>query len=253
MAMLTGVKLTWTDTNDFEDGFKLYRSLTPFDKDNLPAVYETLPPNTEQYVDTEVDEDTTYYYMLSTYVGGKEEFFPATVNIRIDVAPGPVGTPTEGGYVIGTITLDGSYGVDEGTYAIIAAPKAAEVSRIWKNVNTDTPNTSDKKDGLANTYAMIVANQQAPSVIVHAAANYCADYRGAGYSDWYLPSEDELYLMYANRRSLADLQISDSNYWSSTQTSASNAQVVYMFNGARFTNGKSYSYLVRPVRRIRIS
>ena len=253
MAELIGVKLTWVNPNDFGDGIKLYRSLTPFDQNNLPAVYKTLDIDTESYVDTDVDKDTTYYYMVSTFVGDRQVFYPASVNIRVDAGIGPVGTPTEGGYVIGTITLDGSYGVDEGTYAIIAAPKAAEVSKKWKNVTTNTPNTSDTKDGLANTYAMIVANQQTPSVIAHEAANYCADYRGSGYSDWYLPSKDELHLMYINRLSLAELELTGSYYWSSTQGNATNAWCENMSNGNQLSNYKTTAYLVRPVRRIKIS
>src|SRR5690554_1162378 len=134
MAALVGVKLQWENKNTFEDGVRIYRSLMPFDKNSLPEIYKELPPGTNQYIDSDVLENTTYYYMISTFVGNKEVFTPNIENVRISVAPGPIGTLTEGGVVIGYMTLDSTYGVDEGEYAIIMALAAGESGTIrWKS------------------------------------------------------------------------------------------------------------------------
>jgi len=252
MAVLTGIKLTWEDKNDFEAGFKLYRSLTPFDQNNLPAVLVDLPPNTQQYIDTDVLENTTYYYMLSTYVAGKEVFTPNIESISVDQSPGPIGTATEGGYVIGHITLDASYGVDEGTYAIVMAPASAEANVSWKNSTTDTPNTSDLNDGLSNTYACISANSDITPIVTHPAAQHCVNYEGGGYTDWYLPSKNELNLARINRNELSALAMTGSYYWSSSQATASTAWNQHMINGNQTSESKTATYRVRPVRRLKI-
>ena len=62
--------------------------------------------------------------------------------------------------------------------------------------------------GKANTALILAVDANAP------AAKACADYRGGGYDDWFLPSEDELYEMY---RARTHLGISSGSFWSSSQ------------------------------------
>ena len=77
------INLSWTDINSGtiqEDGFRLYRSDTPFTSAILPAILVTLPPDTEQYSDTTAPE-TTVYYMLETYKSGLPNRFTPLITI----------------------------------------------------------------------------------------------------------------------------------------------------------------------------
>ena len=66
--------------------------------------------------------------------------------------------------------------------------------------------------GNANTNA-IIASQGAGSY----AAEACADLVSGGYSDWYLPSADELKLLYANIAIYAGMNVA-TRYWTSSET-----------------------------------
>ena len=76
---------------------------------------------------------------------------------------------------------------------------------------------------------------------------------GAG---WYLPSVDELVLLWHNRyyvnktaRAISSTLLSSTaGYWSSTETSASNAFYLYFYNGATDANGKTTTFSVRALR-----
>jgi hypothetical protein len=69
--------------------------------------------------------------------------------------------------------------------------------------------------GDANTTAII--NAQGNTGIY--AAKLCRDYRGGGFTDWYLPSKDELNKLYLNRAQIGGLSTDPYGlfYWSSTE------------------------------------
>ena len=245
---LNGNKLTWLDTNQGEYGYRIYRATSSFTESNLPPVYATVPPGTEEYLDTDVESGTTYYYRVSAFVSDKEVFAPNLAIVVVNYIPNNIGDAVFGGYYAGNVTLP------SGTYAIIFAPKAAEhAGRGWKNSATSTTGTSSTTDGMANTNAMIAANSATTPVVTHPAAEHCVAYDGGGYNDWYLPSKDELNLYWLNRSELTALNMVANNYWSSTEPSANYAWCQYMGNGSQDQGLKTNSYLVRPVRRIKIS
>ena len=81
------------------------------------------------------------------------------------------------------------------------------------------------------------------------AARKCLDYEYRGYDDWYLPSKDELNLMYENLHrnglgSFADY----SYYWSSSEDNAFNAWTQYFDDGMQDYNSRFSVFRVRPVR-----
>ena len=55
------------------------------------------------------------------------------------------------------------------------------------------------------------------------AAQVCNDLTEGGYSDWFLPSQSELRLMYTNLKVFGVGGFADNFYWSSSETSASSA------------------------------
>mgnify|MGYP000113811897 CR=1 FL=1 len=78
------------------------------------------------------------------------------------------------------------------------------------------------------------------------AARRSGDLVEGGYSDWYLPSKDELNKLYINRVAIGNFASDD--YWSSTEASDVNASIQSFVNGAQGTSNKSSFYYVRSVR-----
>ncbi len=78
------------------------------------------------------------------------------------------------------------------------------------------------------------------------AAKTCYELVLNGYSDWYLPSLDELNLMYINQAAIGGF--STFGYWSSTQVSATTAYYQGFANGTQYVGNKSSIVRVRPIR-----
>ena len=99
------------------------------------------------------------------------------------------GIPLGGGYFAGLIshTADGN-----ATHALIVAPKSGEFSGgPWKTSLTITPGASSSFDGFQNTQAIIAAG-----ISNFPIANACVNFRGGGFTDWYLPAALELEIAY---------------------------------------------------------
>jgi hypothetical protein len=123
-------------------------------------------------------------------------------------------------YQGGTIFyLDGT-----GKHGLIVANEDAFTSVPWGS-NTNVPGSTDTAigTGLSNTLAIIAnptiqTNFPTGLFAAYKARNYTKD----GYSDWYLPSKDELNLVYTNLKlqglGVWDDDGSGSNYWSSTSS-----------------------------------
>lgn len=164
-------------------------------------------------------------------------------------------------YTVGDIGPSGIgivfYTSDEGLHGFEVAPVCWQGGNTspcvaWSNVNGlyDLVGVSAQGTavgtGLSNTNAIIAQSGHTTS-----AAKLCKDYRGGGKSDWFLPSIDELNLVYENLRKykneIYDLSATDPNffyintgdgvfrtesYWSSTEGTYYNAQ---------YTNYNGYS------------
>lgn len=98
---------------------------------------------------------------------------------------------------------------------------------IWGCQGTPT-NATSASNGEQNTN-IIIATCIDPTI----AARVCSDLTAFGYSDWYLPSADELDCIYQNRGTIGGFPtVSGIVYWSSTETNANWA------NGQNFTTGQ---------------
>ncbi|HEY0057272.1 MAG TPA: hypothetical protein VGB63_18125 [Pedobacter sp.] len=97
--------------------------------------------------------------------------------------------------------------------------------------------------GSTNTASILAA-----CVTAGVPAKLCFDHRGGGYSDWYLPSKDELNKMYLNRSYLSN--ISQYIYWSSSETSSTSAwrQNQTNGNGSQQSFGKTSNSHIRAMR-----
>ena len=115
--------------------------------------------------------------------------------------------------------------------------------------------TGTRVDGAVGS-ALGTGNQNTIDILagcadVGTAARLCADLVEGGYSDWYLPSIDELQKLFLNRVAIGGFTTTPgfSNYWSSTQfTFGFNAyQQVFEFD-AQNGSSKNAFHRVRAVR-----
>lgn len=81
-----------------------------------------------------------------------------------------------------------------------------------------------------------------------AASDYTIRVQGVIYNDWFLPSLDELNMMYINlsKRNLGDL--SYEAYWSSSEDSGGSARKQDFIDGEQDYQHRDYAYSVRPIR-----
>jgi hypothetical protein len=83
------------------------------------------------------------------------------------------------------------------------------------------------------------------------AAQLCAEYEANGYRDWFLPSTDELvlmYLMYKNLKTNSWGEFKETYYWSSSQYYSDNAWGQNFAYGRRGYGGRDDRSSVRAVR-----
>ena len=109
--------------------------------------------------------------------------------------------------------------------------------------------------GAANTAAIIAAcgsgggagngNDSGRGTVTNAAAAAKA-YTLNGFTDWYLPSKDELNLLYQQKTSVGGF--ADDYYWSSTEDDANVAWSQYFFDGYQYGSFKLNTLPVRAVR-----
>lgn len=83
------------------------------------------------------------------------------------------------------------------------------------------------------------------------AARKCYDYESGGYSDWFLPSKEELNLMYTNLHKAELGSFTTSWYWSSSENTGDRAWNQSFYSGKQDNNTSGYryyDYYVRPAR-----
>ena len=156
-----------------------------------------------------------------------------------------VGKSTLGGVIFHTYR-DAS-NVEHGLiYSVVNQSTGSQYS----NITSASIGTARTYDGQYNTNLMAAQTSASSGAWLD-----CNNYTYFAYSDWYLPSINELDLLFKNmfnvNKTLATIvgadQINLTNgYWSSTEANANNAY--YMGNGYSVTASKSTSYYVRAIR-----
>jgi TolB-like protein len=80
------------------------------------------------------------------------------------------------------------------------------------------------------------------------ALNLARNYRGGGYSDWHLPTQNELDLVYKNLRARNIGNLGNDRYWSSSEPNNNDAWSQYFSDGRQSKHLKNYTSSVRAVR-----
>ncbi|HOZ52839.1 MAG TPA: hypothetical protein PLU17_13330 [Chitinophagaceae bacterium] len=125
----------------------------------------------------------------------------------------------------------------------------------WSNVNNVLIGSSAQSswDGESNTNAIV--NQAGHT---NSAALSCKNYQTGIYDDWYLPSVDEIVMVYNNRFDInkaldaipnTDQLSTSQQYNTSTEINSTTAFLAFFNIGSFFGNGKAGGGLIRPVRK----
>jgi Protein of unknown function (DUF1566) len=130
------------------------------------------------------------------------------------------------------------------THGLIAAASDQSTGAQWGCFGTAIPGADGIALGTGNQNTIDIMAGCATAGI---AARLCGDLVLNGFSDWYLPSKDELNKLYINRVAVGGF--SSSYYWSSSETDLNNALSHNFGNGLQynFSNKNSADY-VRAVR-----
>jgi len=152
------------------------------------------------------------------------------------------------GRLIGSSYAGGLVFYNDGSaHGLVSADSDQSTGAEWGCYGTAIYGTSTAiNTGAANTNA-IVAGCGTAGI----AASLCYDLSLNGYTDWYLPSREELNLMYVNLKTQSLGNFTSSWYWSSSENAGnetSNAWEQNFSDGYQNYYGKSIAFYVRAVR-----
>ena len=227
----------------------------------LPTEYSELSVGVKSQVDSPVYNQfqsslTNPDVMDENYFSWASMFIGNLIKNGIHVSS-PYNTEIVGVYQIGDTGPAGgkifitpsTVGNSTGKY-FEAAPISAEVITSWAtNINANLTTAVSGADGTAigtgsqNTIDIVA---QSGNVAATSAAAYASDYTYGGFSDWFLPSLDELAELYTNRVIVGDF--SSSPYWSSSEFDFEFAWFLSFNDGTPEPSLKHNYAFVRPVR-----
>jgi hypothetical protein len=140
--------------------------------------------------------------------------------------------------------------VSDGWRYLEAAPVDQSKEAVWGCYEISIPDAQGKAigTGKSNTQAIVKSCSEA-----NIAAKICTAYRGGEKSDWFLPSKDELNLMFLNLHKAGIGGFSDFYYWSSSEYSAAEAwnqtfKQAFSFANDYYFNKNNSEFRVRAIR-----
>jgi len=112
---------------------------------------------------------------------------------RVEIFPPLIiGEAYQGGFFAGKISTSGNGVAD---YNLVVGPlSSGQTQNQWKNVQTSCPGADSVVDGPQNTADMVVNG----NATVYPCAHFCNNAVIGGYTDWYMPAQNELEIFYYN-------------------------------------------------------
>lgn len=184
---------------------------------------------------TKLDPNTIYYVrsfatnIIGTGYGNEISF------TTIAAQPYHIGDSFGGGII---------FYIDETRlHGLIAAPNDQSSGAQWGCINTAVGSTSTEI-GTGQSNTTLIVNRCGTSNI---AARICNNLALNGYSDWFLPSKDELNQMYLQRTTIGGF--SPGYYWCSSEINAEVASIHYFgYSSPYNADNKDHTNFVRAIR-----
>jgi hypothetical protein len=219
-----------------------------------------LPPRMTYYQRTQIASPIAGLTIWCSNCGASGEMQVFNGNSWTNMIGGTVslsiGQSYQGGKVA-YVLVSGDLGYDATTpHGLIAATSDQSRSIDWDILTDDGVSYQGSKRGAAGTELgtgfsntdKIIASQG--RIATNYAAGLARAYNGGGYTDWYLPSKDELNKLFLNHVAIGNF-ISNDIYWSSSEIQSHpyhSAWLQDFGNGGPLSTFKDYVVNIRAIR-----
>lgn len=184
----------------------------------------------------------TLYYVRAYATNASGTSYGAEVSFTTAALP-HIGDSYQGG-IVAYILQPGDPGHNANVQRGLIAAASDQGTAEWGCINTPIAGAQGEAIGTGNQNTIGIINACSTAGI---AARICGDLVLNGYSDWYLPSKDELNKLYINRVAIGGFQ--NVSYWSSSEpNSSANAWYQYFQDGNAYYGPKNNLLKVRAIR-----
>jgi hypothetical protein len=232
------VKLLWSDNSSNETGFIIERK----DNGSIFSIIANVNVDLVSYVDSLLLPNKTYTYRIYAYNSSGNSSFSNEVEYS---TPLNVGDNFQRGKVA-YILQPSDPGYDSSVkHGIITTANDISNGAVWDNGVRMVTGASGVSigSGKTNTNLIVAAHGNGSY-----AAQLCSNLISGSYSDWYLPSKDELSKLFDNRFLIGGFSSGD-KYWSSSEVNYYTAWQQDFGSGVQdFVSSKFSLRCIRPIR-----